>query len=219
MSFGADAALSAIPIVGDVISGAANAKQARENYKHRYQWAVQDIQKAGLNPALAYGQNQPIPQTQPLNLGDAAAKGITSASQAKTQSASTEYVKAQTSLLKAQAADLIEGVKIKNALMYTQAQQAGAQSGLTMMQQEQLQLTMESMRMDNEFKRATLAQRIEMVARELKAKGIEIERAILEKQLRAYDRNRKISESKFFGQTGSASQWLQMLKAAASFVP
>lgn len=35
----------------------ANAAQANqwnvENYKHRYQWAVEDMQKAGLNPILA----------------------------------------------------------------------------------------------------------------------------------------------------------------------
>lgn len=35
----------------------ANAAQANawnvENYKHRYQWAVEDMRKAGLNPALA----------------------------------------------------------------------------------------------------------------------------------------------------------------------
>ena len=35
----------------------ANAAQANkwnvENYKHRYQWAVEDMRKAGLNPVLA----------------------------------------------------------------------------------------------------------------------------------------------------------------------
>ena len=35
----------------------ANASQANEwnveNYKHRYQWAVEDMRNAGLNPILA----------------------------------------------------------------------------------------------------------------------------------------------------------------------
>lgn len=51
-------------VVGSVLGSAvqnhynsANAAQANawnvENYKHRYQWAVEDMRKAGLNPILA----------------------------------------------------------------------------------------------------------------------------------------------------------------------
>lgn len=36
-------------------ASAANA-QAEDMYKHRYQWAMRDMKKAGLNPMLAYSQ-------------------------------------------------------------------------------------------------------------------------------------------------------------------
>jgi hypothetical protein len=47
-------------VLGSAVQGhynSANAAQANEwnveNYKHRYQWAVEDMRKAGLNPILA----------------------------------------------------------------------------------------------------------------------------------------------------------------------
>lgn len=47
-------------VLGSVVQNhynSANAAQANEwnveNYKHRYQWAVEDMRKAGLNPVLA----------------------------------------------------------------------------------------------------------------------------------------------------------------------
>ena len=47
-------------VLGSVVQNhynSANAAQANEwnveNYKHRYQWAVEDMRRAGLNPILA----------------------------------------------------------------------------------------------------------------------------------------------------------------------
>ena len=51
-------------VLGAGVSGAFSARQARQqsafqekSYKHRYQWTVADLQKAGLNPKLAVGAN------------------------------------------------------------------------------------------------------------------------------------------------------------------
>ena len=60
----------------------ANAAQANawnvENYKHRYQWAVDDMRSAGLNPHIpnptserppmvSYTQYTPLPHSHPNN--------------------------------------------------------------------------------------------------------------------------------------------------------
>lgn len=92
----------------NLIGGLFSQSSARSAYGHRYQDTVKDMRKAGLNPALAYGQN-PGGGAQTADfgqLGSQAAdiyRGSSSATQAKQQS---EYVQAQTDLLKAQAEDI-----------------------------------------------------------------------------------------------------------------
>lgn len=73
---------SAISAVGSIVAGdrvsSASAKSAREtnaynreNYKHRYQWQVDDMRKAGLNPALSYttGAGTPTGGVQQTEFG------------------------------------------------------------------------------------------------------------------------------------------------------
>lgn len=73
---------SAIGALGSIASGAMishqSAKSAREtneynreNYKNRYQWQVQDMRKAGLNPALSYttGAGTPTGGVQQADFG------------------------------------------------------------------------------------------------------------------------------------------------------
>lgn len=147
----------AIGAVGNLISGNSNAKQARDMYKHRYQWQVADMKKAGLNPALAYGQSAPIPQTQGLEpLGDSAVKGMQSAAQRGQANAARALTEAQTRLLNAQSADLIEGIKLRNKL-------TSAQTGLTT---ERTGLTKEEIGLTHEKRGLTAAQTAESFKRQ-----------------------------------------------------
>lgn len=108
------------PIVGGaLIGGAANVigglfsqSSARSAYQSRYQDTVADMRKAGLNPALAYGQN-PGGGAQTANFGDIGSNAA-SAAQASAQAAKT---KAETDLLNAQAAELRQRPRLENALL------------------------------------------------------------------------------------------------------
>lgn len=118
--------LDFIPVIGPALDAAAslvNAKQAKENYATRYQVQVADMRKAGLNPALAYGQSPgPGPTTQPLpeDLGSNTMRAIGTASAASAQRAQAENTAAQTDLLKAQRNDIIAGTALKNVLTRAQ---------------------------------------------------------------------------------------------------
>lgn len=135
MSFAGDAALTAIPVVGDFLAGAANASAAKDAYKHRYQWEVQDLKKAGLNPALAYGHTPSTPQVGTMpDLGSSAARAYQASQSGKMASEAARKTKLEGDLLEAQTNDLKLNLQLKNALLglqggLTAAQTAGTQAG------------------------------------------------------------------------------------------
>lgn len=102
-------------ITGALISGGANIlggmfsqSSARGAYQHRYQDTVKDMRRAGLNPALAYGQN-PGGGAQTHDFGDVgsqATQGGMQAASAAQMKANTEMTRAQTDVYKATAENL-----------------------------------------------------------------------------------------------------------------
>lgn len=100
---------AAISGLGSFFSGKQAADQAKENYKKRYQWQVQDLKKAGLNPMLAVSQGAPnVPQAPVPDIGDSIVKGANVGSavsaQAKLLQSQKENVEADTVLKGSQTA-------------------------------------------------------------------------------------------------------------------
>lgn len=184
----AGAGIPIISGIADSIAGNANAQAARDAFKSRYQDTVRDMRKAGLNPALAYGQGGGNPQTHDRPLpGEQVSKSaqmVGSASQAR---ANAELTKAQTELLLAQKADLIDQVKLRNAQIATDTATSGAQGGLAMRNQDKVNAEIRSLQLDNDFKKATFDDRVKMLQRQLVAQGITNQTAGIERYLRSLD--------------------------------
>lgn len=107
----------------DAISGNANAQSARDAFKSRYQDTVRDMRKAGLNPALAYGQGGGNPQTHDRPLaGEQAAKAGQMVSTAAQARANMELTNAQRDLLLAQKDDIIARTKAEAQSAYAKSQ-------------------------------------------------------------------------------------------------
>lgn len=72
-----------IGAAGSIFSSKQSADYAEESYKHRYQWMVKDLRKAGLNPMLAVSQGPGSPpQPNFQDPGEGAARGAAAGSAA-----------------------------------------------------------------------------------------------------------------------------------------
>lgn len=191
--------LNPVGAVVDYFQGQSNAKQARQAFQSRYQDTVKDMRKAGLNPALAYGQGGGNPQThdRPL-IGEEMTKGASTIASAQQARANMELTKAQTELLKAQAAELarkpgLENLATETGIGLTRAQtgevgarttQIGAETDFTRLkslgqQTENQILAIDQMlrATDLRYQEATLGDRIKMVTKQLRQIGVNIDLA------------------------------------------
>ena len=178
--------LDFIPVIGPALnaaSGLFSESNARSAFKSRYQDTVADMRAAGLNPALAYGQGGGNPSTVPLpQLGSDvtdAIQGVASAKQAKqaaaNQAAQADLTSAQAALLKAQTADLVQQIKLKNANLSAGTQRELAQAGL-------LGVESQSTGLDVKKKSATLTSDIAGTKAANTLKQLQVPRSRIESQ-------------------------------------
>lgn len=126
MSLGAAAIGAGGALGSSLISGAFNARQAAKAfdrsvlaYKHRYQWAVEDLRAAGLNPILAAtgGMTGGAPSAQAATMPEP--KGVTDALAAM-------RARKELALLEAQKAKTEQETSESTARQGMIAQQAGS---------------------------------------------------------------------------------------------
>jgi len=113
-----------IGAIGSAISGGQSARASERNYKHRYQWQVRDLKKAGLNPMLSVMNPAPVPSMPNIpDFGAAATNGARAGGQLAMQmqlgKAQIENVK-QDTLLKGSA------ISVNNA----QARESSIRAGI-----------------------------------------------------------------------------------------
>lgn len=94
----------------NVLGGLFSQSSARGAYQHRYQDTVKDMEKAGLNPALAYGQN-PGGGAQTHDFGDVGTQAVSAAQAA----ANARKTKAEAELLEGQKLELLQRARLMNA--------------------------------------------------------------------------------------------------------
>lgn len=104
------------------VGGLFSQASARSAYQHRYQDTVEDMRAAGLNPALAYGQN-PGGGAQTADFGGVGSAG-TAAAQAQANAAKT---RAETQLLRRQSEDLVTQTRLRNYLLNADVNLRGEQ--------------------------------------------------------------------------------------------
>lgn len=94
----------------DTYQASTAAAKANErnvhSYRHRYQWQVEDMRKAGLNPALSYGFTAPVSAAAPMAQmpkGSGVTGGIRELASAGQAKAAEENLQADSELKRAQA--------------------------------------------------------------------------------------------------------------------
>ncbi|WNK14355.1 MAG: DNA pilot protein [Microvirus sp.] len=122
---------AAIGAAGSIWSGSQSARAAESNYKHRYQWQMKDLQKAGLNPMLTVAQAPPnVPQPNFPDAGSAAveggAKGASVASAVQLQKSATEANNAMANKTMAEG----QGREMENLILQASPIYQGAKATL-----------------------------------------------------------------------------------------
>jgi len=107
--------------VGSYFSGKSAEKFAERSYKHRYQWQMKDMRKAGLNPMLAFSQGAPnVPQPSYPDIGEGFNKGASGASSRSLQRSQIGNIAADSAakLASAKASDaMAEKTRVETDLL------------------------------------------------------------------------------------------------------
>jgi len=94
----------AISAAGALKANSASAAFSKEGYKHRYQWQVQDMKRAGINPMLAATQGAgSVGQPNFENVGAAAVSGAEKGNAAETAAKQREVMQSVIDLNSASA--------------------------------------------------------------------------------------------------------------------
>lgn len=209
--------LDLIPVIGgvasaalDASSGVTSARMAREAYRSRYQDTVRDMRRAGLNPALAYGQGggpgasgQSIPE-----LGSSFARGASAAANAKQSIASADLTGAQAALLKAQAADLVDQVDLRNNLLRRESGLTAAKTTTERQRRQSIAIQNTIERRRNALEGATYSARLDMIYNDLQRSNISVTRAEIEKELLRLQQPEARAQAQFFEGAGKYSPYL-----------
>lgn len=142
--------LSFLPIIGpalDAASGLTSALMARHQAQNAVQTRVDDLRKAGLNPALAYDQGgAQVAQTALPPVGESVTRAVSTAADTKARQADAWLKQEQGAMIEAQrhqlnisSADMLLGLKAKNQLLETGTGLNIANTGLAQQKTTQTQ--------------------------------------------------------------------------------